>query len=116
MNGEERIQALKEAMRLLEEAADIIDGALRMSEMEHRCKGDSDEIRRIASSEEYGGSLANIIRDLEYGGKEQPCWTQPLVSPKNLFDSRKTYITDSYDEDGKRASDENLGVCEGKGF
>ncbi len=54
-----------------------------MSGMEHRSNGDSDRIRRIASSPEYGGSLANIARDMGYEEEEQPCWTQPLVSPKN---------------------------------
>jgi len=81
----DRIEDLKRAERLLNEAADLMDGALRMSGMESRSSGDSDTIRRIASDGNYAGSLHNIIRDLEYESTEQPVWTQPLTSPKNQF-------------------------------
>ncbi len=97
MDRSERLKTLKEAEDLLNRAADLMDEALRMSGMESRADGNSLEIRRIASSPEYGGSLANIIRDLEYEDAEQPCWTQPLTSPKNqpFGSGRKTYIIDS---------------------
>ncbi len=97
MDRAERIEALKKAEKLLNEAADLMDEALRMSGMEHRSNGDSDRIRTIASSPDYGGSLSNISRDMGYEDAEQPCWTQPLTSPKSQpFDTgRKTYIIDS---------------------
>lgn len=81
-----RAEKLRRAEALLNEAADLMDSALRMSGMEHRSGDDSDTIRRIASDPAYGGSLANIAKDLEYAGVEQPIWTQPLRSPKHQFE------------------------------
>lgn len=85
MNTDERIAALKRARDLLNEAADIMDSALRMSGMEQRSGGDSETIRRIASDKSYGGSLTSIMLDMERL-EDDPLWTQPLTSPKNLFD------------------------------
>jgi hypothetical protein len=85
MLPEERIKALRKAEALLNEAADLMDAALHMSGMESRSDGDSQAIRRIASSDSYAGSLRNMALDLEYASEEQPCWTQPLTSPKNQF-------------------------------
>ena len=82
----DRVEKLKRAEELLNEAADLMDDALRMSGMESRSKNDSDTIRMIASDDDYAGSLKNIIRDIEYGDLEQPIWTQPLISPKHQFD------------------------------
>jgi len=79
----ERADKLREAEELLNRAADLMDEALRMSGMESRSGDDSETIRRIASSDSYGGSLRNIVRDMDYQEEEQPCWTQPLTSPKN---------------------------------
>lgn len=81
----ERADKLREAEQLLNRAADLMDEALRMSGMESRSGDDSDTIRRIASSDSYGGSLRNMARDMDYEDVEQPCWTQPLTSPKNQF-------------------------------
>ena len=53
-----------------------------------------ERIRDIASSDSYGGSLTNIIRDMEYGSREQPCWTQALTSPKNQFPSHDDDLMD----------------------
>jgi len=83
----DRAEKLREAERLLNRAADLMDEALRMSGMEGRSGDDSQTIRRIASSDSYGGSLRNIARDMDYAEEEQPCWTQPLTSPKNQFRS-----------------------------
>jgi len=85
----DRIGKLRRAEELLNEAADLMDDALRMSGMEHRSGDDSDTIRRIASDPDYAGSLSNIRKDLEYGSEEQPVWTQPLTSPKHQFDERE---------------------------
>ena len=85
----ERTDKLRKAEQLLNEAADLMDDALRMSGMESRSGNDSDTIRRIASDNDYAGSLRNIIMDLEYQGKEQPVWTQPLTSPKHQFDQER---------------------------
>lgn len=85
MDRDERIAALKRAQELLNEAADIIDSALRMSGLEQRSGSDADAIRRIASDPAYGGSLTSIMLDMERL-EDDPIWTQPLTSPKNLFD------------------------------
>ena len=77
---------LREAEQLLNEAADLMDEALRMSGVEDRSGKDSDTIRRIASDRDYAGSLHNLAADLDYACEEQPVWTQPLTSPKNQFD------------------------------
>ncbi len=82
----DRADKLREAERLLNQAADLMDEALRMSGMESRSGDDSDTIRRIASDRDYAGSLHNIAEDLDYKEVEQPVWTQPLTSPKKQFD------------------------------
>lgn len=87
MDRNERIRMLREAERLLNEAADLMDGALRMSGMEQRAEGRSDEVRRIASDPEDYGSLRNIALDMG-ALEDDPLWTQPLVSPKNIFDGK----------------------------
>ncbi len=84
MDRIERARMLREAERLLNEAADIMDSALRMSGVEQRSGDDSDTVRRIASDPSYGGSLRNLALDLERL-EDDPLWTQPLTSPKNLF-------------------------------
>lgn len=84
MDRNERAEMLRTAERLLNEAADLMDSALRMSGIEGRSGHDSDVVRRIASDPGYGGSLRNLALDLERLERD-PGWTQPLVSPKNLF-------------------------------
>ena len=64
-----------------------MDEALRMSGIEHRAGDASDTVRRIASDPGDGGSLRNLALDLERL-EEDPGWTQPLMSPKNLFDGK----------------------------
>jgi len=83
---DDRISKLEKAERLLNEAADLMDEALRMSGMEQRSGDDSEKIRMIASDRGYHGSLHNIAEDLKYKDLEQPIWTQPLTSPKHQFD------------------------------
>lgn len=86
MDRAERAAMLREAERMLNEAADLVDGALHMSGMGQRAEGVSDRIREIASGRD-GGSLRNMALDME-ALEEHPGWTQPLVSPKNLFDRK----------------------------
>ena len=81
----DRLEKLRRAEQLLNEAADLMDEALHMSNYELRTGKNSDVIRYIASSQDSGSSLANIIKDMEYESAEQPVWTQPLTSPKNQF-------------------------------
>ncbi len=94
MTTEEKIGSLREARELLLRAADLMDSALHMTGYGPRSGDDSDRIRDIASSDSYGGSLTNIIRDMEYGSEEQPCWTQALTSPKNQFPSDDDRLLD----------------------
>ena len=82
----DRADKLREAERLLNEAADLMDEALKMSGMESRSGSDSETIRRIASDKDYAGSLHNMAMDFRYQSEEQPVWTQPLTSPKNQYD------------------------------
>ena len=85
----DRAEKLLKAEELLNEAADLMDEALRMSGLESRSGNDSETIRRIASDKDYAGSLHNIAKDLQYQSEEQPVWTQPLTSPKHQFDLAK---------------------------
>ena len=82
----DRVEKLRRAEILLNEAADLMDDALHMSGMESRSGDDYSTIRRIASDRSYAGSLHNIANDMEFSRREQPVWTQPLTSPKNQFD------------------------------
>lgn len=86
MDRSDRAVMLREAERMLNEAADLMDEALHMSGMEQRAEGASDIVRSIASGKD-GSSLHNIALDME-ALEEHPGWTQPLVSPKNLFDHK----------------------------
>ena len=83
MDDEERIERLRSAERMLNDAADIIDVCTRMTEHERRFGRLSDDVRSIASSND-GDSLTNLIRELEYSSEEQPGWTRPLASVKNV--------------------------------
>ncbi len=55
-----------------------------MSGIEQRSGDEAAIIRRIASDMSYGGSIPNIVLDLQRL-ESDPAWTQPLTSPKNLF-------------------------------
>ena len=82
VDDKERIERLRSAEMMLNDAAEIIDECTRMTEHERRFGHLSDDIRRIASSNE-GDSLENLIREVEYSSEEQPGWTRPLASVKN---------------------------------
>lgn len=84
VDADTRVNMLKEAQILLLRAADLMDGALRMSGIESRSGKDSRTVRRIAADPSYGGSLRNLALDLQRLEKD-PVWTQPLTSPKNLY-------------------------------
>ena len=88
MDRIERAEKLREAERMLNDAADMMDEALRMSGIEQRAGDASTRIRTIASDPNNGGSLHNLALDLERL-EDDPGWTQPLVSPKNLFDRKR---------------------------
>ena len=81
-DNDERIERLRSAESLLNEAADIIEDCVHMTEQERRFGGLADDIRKTASSND-GESLRNLIRELEYSSEEQPGWTRPLASVKN---------------------------------
>ena len=82
MDDKERIERLRSAERMLNEAADIIDECTHMTEQERRFGHLSDDVRKIASSKD-DDSLENLIREVEYSSEEQPGWTRPLASVKN---------------------------------
>ena len=86
MDPDERIERLRTAESKILEAADIIEECIRMKGLDNRFGNLPDELRSMASSND-GDSVANLIRELEYEGEEQPGWTRPLASVKNV--SRK---------------------------
>ncbi len=83
LDDEERIRRLKEAEEELNRIADAIDECLRMSGMENRFGKIPDELRSIASSKD-SDSIRNLISEMEYASEEQPGWTRPLASVKNV--------------------------------
>jgi len=83
LDDEERIRRLKEAEEELNRIADAIDECLRMSGMENRFGKIPDELRSIASSKD-SDSIRNLISEMEYTSEEQPGWTRPLASVKNV--------------------------------
>ena len=54
-----------------------------MSGMENRFGKISDGLRSMASSND-SESIRNLINELEYASEEQPGWTRPLASVKNV--------------------------------
>lgn len=54
-----------------------------MSGMEGRFGKISDNLRSIASSND-SDSVRNLVNELEYASEEQPGWTRPLASVKNV--------------------------------
>lgn len=54
-----------------------------MSGMENRFGGIPDKLRSVASSKD-SDSVRNLINELEYASEEQPGWTRPLASVKNV--------------------------------
>ena len=81
MTPEERITALKEAEVELRRIAAMIEDALHMSGSERRFGGISEDILTILDSDD---GLVNLIRELEYADEENPPWTRPFASPKNV--------------------------------
>ena len=54
-----------------------------MSGLENRFGGIPDGIRSLTSSND-GDSIRNLVKELEYASEEQPGWTRPLASVKNI--------------------------------
>lgn len=83
MDNSKRISELERAERLILDAADIVESALHMSGMEGRFGDIPSELRSLASSYSRD-SVRNAARELEYLDEEQPGWTRPLASVKNV--------------------------------
>lgn len=84
MNLESRVDGLRRASELLEEAASMIEASMRMTGLESRSEGTVRKIRELSSSCSDGGSVLNLKRELEYTQKEHPGWTRPMASVKNV--------------------------------
>ena len=67
---------------MLDEAADVIEECIRMTDFDQRFGNLPEDIRTITDSKE-GDSLGNLINELEYASEEQPGWTRPFASVKN---------------------------------
>ena len=83
MDSESRIERLEKAGSLIDEAADIIEECLHMTDFERRFGDIPERLREISSSKE-GNSVSNLIREVEYSEEEHPGWTRPLASVKNV--------------------------------
>ena len=83
MDSESRIEMLEKAGSLIDEAADIIEECLHMTDFERRFGDIPERLREISSSKE-GDSISNLIREVEYSEEEHPGWTRPLASVKNV--------------------------------
>ena len=111
-----RIGMLREAQTLLLRAADLMDGALRMSGLEARSGDDSKTIRRIAGDPSYGGSLRNLALDLERL-EDDPLWTRPLTSPKRMFEKdRRDLGATLMSIPAMVVANEDMGVRQGRGL
>jgi len=110
MNTDERIAELRRAAELLEQAASLVEGCLRMSGKELRFGSIPERIREIASSG-HVDSILNLIRDL---GDDDPLWTRPFDSPKVISQETASGAEDHsrYQDHGHRGSrGEDGGGC-----
>ena len=74
---------MKEAESEIRQTADTIEECLRMTGLENRFGPIVEGLRSIASSNN-GDSVSNLIKELEYSTEEQPGWTRPFASVKNV--------------------------------
>ncbi len=81
MDEKERIENLICASEMISKAADLVEKSLRMSGKETRFSSLPDKIRSLNTEDD---GIINLIREFEYSNEEQPCWTRPLVSNKNI--------------------------------
>lgn len=83
MNNNERIRQLQLAEKELKDIADRVEDILRMSGHGIRFGDIPERIREIASAKDTN-SISNLRKELEYIDEEQPGWTRPLASVKNV--------------------------------
>lgn len=81
MNEKERIENMICASKMISKAADLIEKSLHMSGIGIRFNSLPARIRSLNTEDD---GIINLIREFEYSDEEQPGWTRPLVSNKNL--------------------------------
>ena len=79
-----RIANLEKAAKYLEMAAAFIDEADDGHTYGHHAKDAYNQVKELASSPDVPCSIKNLIRLTECGD-EDPVWTRPLASVKNMF-------------------------------
>lgn len=83
LENSERILLLERAEMLLSEADEIICTAVKGTAHEPLGMRTSGSISELIGSDENGGSIRNLRKNIMNGEREQPGWTRPLVSVKN---------------------------------
>ncbi|MFA7149561.1 MAG: hypothetical protein WC067_00915 [Candidatus Methanomethylophilaceae archaeon] len=67
---------------MIEEAASMIEEAVKMTGLERRASKTVAVLRELSSSEEDSGSIVNLQGDIHYSQEEHPGWTRPFASVK----------------------------------
>lgn len=80
---ERRIRILRRAQLKAGEAADLVERAMRMTDLQSRGQRTVEALKRLSDADEDAGSIVNLIRDLESEDETPPLWTRPTVSIKN---------------------------------
>lgn len=81
---EKSIRKLEKAKAKLKEASILIDDALNLTDIKERGDHIKKTLDHLANSKEQAGSISNLIADLRSTEKEDPIWTRPTVSIKNI--------------------------------
>jgi len=79
-----RIRKLKKAQARLNEAYAMVLEAVNMTGLEMRAENIKELLDRASYSRDQAGSIVNLISDLESIDCEDPGWTRPTVSVKNV--------------------------------
>lgn len=67
---------------MIEEAASMIEEAVKMTGLERRASSTVAGLRELSSSEEDSGSIVNLQREIHCSQEERPGWTRPFASVK----------------------------------
>lgn len=83
-DGEKAIRDLKKAQAKLKEASVLVKNALYMTEMASRSEDTLNLLKQLSESNDCSWSINNLIRDLKSLSQEDPIWTDPFRSVKNI--------------------------------
>jgi len=77
------LRKMKKAGAKIKEAIELVDEALKGTELEERGSDLRSDLKELVDSQELAISIKNISLDLKQQDKD-PVWTKPTVSVKNL--------------------------------